>query len=172
MKTKLIKNVEYSNGKEIYYSLITNDECIGTTHDVFNKEMKDNNEDVFFHKLSLKNCDLLFGVIDVELMADFYGASVKGSLDFKFGANKGFEDGFNKAMELNKDKLFTREDMINFAEYCKGDLMKTRDLFNEYQSIQQPAEIDVEIESRIAIDGHTILGYELDENGCLILKRK
>jgi hypothetical protein len=44
---------------------------------------------------------------------------------------------------------------------------------NEFiQSLQQPTEIDVMIEDKIALDGHTILGYELDENGCLILKRK
>jgi hypothetical protein len=27
------------------------------------------------------------------------------------------------------------------------------------------------IEDKIALDGHTILGYELDSEGCLILKK-
>jgi hypothetical protein len=132
-------------------------------------------------KLSKQNCDEIFGVVDVELMADFYGASVKGSLDFKFGANKGFEDGFNKAMELNKDKVFTVEDMrtamlnaIEMTDFQKEQFRKDNDYhiaLDIIQSLQQPTEIEVEIESKIAIDGHTILGYELDSEGQLILKK-
>jgi hypothetical protein len=132
-------------------------------------------------KLSKQNCDEIFGVVDAELMADFYGASVKGSLDFKFGANKGFEDGFNKAMELNKDKVFTVEDMrtamlnaIEMTDFQKEQFRKDNDYhiaLDIIQSLQQPTEIEVEIESKIAIDGHTILGYELDSEGQLILKK-
>jgi hypothetical protein len=122
------------------------------------------------HKLSKQNCDSLFGVVDVEKLADFYGASVKGSLDFKFGANKGFEDGFNKAMELNR---FTLEDIKRAISFGQGmDLWKEEEQIDKFiQSLQQPTEIDVEIESKIAINGHTILGYELDSEGCLILKK-
>jgi hypothetical protein len=108
------------------------------------------------YKLSLKNCDEIFGVVDVELMADFYGASVKGSLDFKFGANKGFEDGFNKAMKLNKDKLFTLKELkyycTRFAHKCRLNGVVTNndsiELFdNSFKTdyLQQPTEIDVEI---------------------------
>ena len=123
------------------------------------------------YKLSKQNCDEIFGVIDVELMADFYGASVKGSLDFKFGANKGFEDGFNKAMELNKDKVFTKEDMIWARDSGYTNFMTEEMFFDKLDMHnQQPTEIEVEIESKIALDGHAILGYELDSDGCLILK--
>jgi hypothetical protein len=145
-------------------------------------------------KLSKQNCDEIFGIIDVELMADFYGASVKGSLDFKFGANKGFEDGFNKAMGLNKDKLFTVEDMqklmyatIDLLEQDEGVPLK---FFKEFlQSLQQPTEIDVEIEIEYIgeCNGNNGDGCfqdspvhncgcfqrisKLDSNRCLILKK-
>jgi hypothetical protein len=85
-------------------------------------------------RLSLKNCDSLFGV-----------------------------------------KVFTLEDVILIAEYVRVASQstpneRTKKLVDEYLSTQ-PTEIEVEIESKIAIDGHTILGYELDSEGCLILKK-
>jgi len=45
--------------------------------------------------------------------------------------------GFRAGAEWQQERMYSAEDMINFAEYCKGDLMKTKDLFNEYQSLQQ-----------------------------------
>ena len=136
--------------------------------------------------LSKQNCDEIFGVVDVELMADFYGASVKGSLDFKFGANKGFEDGFNKAMELNKDKVFTLNDMrtamlnaIEMTDFQKEQFRKDNDYhiaLDIIQSLQQPTEINVVIvtEDSIGIgDKYTPEPKPLlDSEGCLILKRK
>jgi hypothetical protein len=131
--------------------------------------------------LSKQNCDEIFGVVDVELMADFYGSKAKGNVDFKLGSAQGFEDGFNKAMELNNDKLFTVEDMrtamlnaIEMTDFQKEQFRKDNDYhiaLDIIQSLQQPIEIEVEIESKIAIDGHTIFGYELDSEGCLILKK-
>jgi hypothetical protein len=62
------------------------------------------------HKLSKQNCDSLFGVIDVEKLADDYFKSTNENsvlwrrIDFK--------EGFKKAMALNKDKMFPRENMI------------------------------------------------------------
>ena len=84
-----------------------------------------------------------------------------------------FTLGFLSALEILGDKKFSEEDMINFAEYCKGDLMKTKDLFNEYQSLQQ-TEWDVEIEQELiqsSIEGEAIWKLKLDKDGCLILKR-
>jgi hypothetical protein len=142
------------------------------------------NPSIVGYKLSKQNCDEIFGVVDVENLAN-------NSFDKKFNKDSeqlglydvGFIDGFNKAMELNQRKLFTLEDMINFAEYCKGDLMKTKDLFNEYQSIQQPTEINVEIVTEsmnideIREQGKGFLNAnlnkpKLDDKGRLILKRK
>jgi hypothetical protein len=83
-----------------------------------------------------------------------------------------YVEGFNKAMELNKDKVFTLEDMRK-AYYVGYEDGKSGATFFQklIQSIQQPIEIDVVIEDKIALDGHTILGYELDSEGCLILKK-
>jgi hypothetical protein len=131
-------------------------------------------------KLSKQNCDEIFGVVDVELMADFYGASVKGSLDFKFGANKGFEDGFNKAMELNKDKVFTLEEVHKLLRLVhilpNFELEQFEDENNVLQidtfishHIQQPTEIEVEIE---LICPHPLdtykcgMQYGCDGDGC------
>ena len=138
MKAKLYKVLDQ-------YHLYNGDKAIATTI-VGNPMLLPN--------LSKQNCDEIFGVVDVELMADFYGASVKGSLDFKFGANKGFEDGFNKAMKLNKDKLFTLEDVKKVIKLSREkDEYKFDGKDCEYkfqdkeiiQSLQQPTEMDVEI---------------------------
>jgi len=166
MEAKLIKKVDSHNGNEIYYSLIIKEKCIGTTHNLFNKEMKENNGDVFLNKLSLKNCDSLFGVVDVEKLAE--------KLSPNSSWKHGFIKGFNKAMELN-NKVFTLEDVILIAEYVRVASQSTpneraKNLVDEYLSTQ-PIEIEVEIESKIALDGHTILGYELDSEGQLILKK-
>ena len=65
-------------------------------------------------KLSKQKCDEIFGVVDVEKLAEEYknkkGAIPTTELEdeiFKLG----FKDGFNKAIELNKDRAFTVEDM-------------------------------------------------------------
>jgi hypothetical protein len=138
LKAKLYKVLDQ-------YHLYNGDKAIATTI-VGNPMLLPN--------LSKQNCDEIFGVVDVELMADFYGASVKGSLDFKFGANKGFEDGFNKAMKLNKDKLFTLEDVKKVIKLSREkDEYKFDGKDCEYkfqdkeiiQSLQQPTEMDVEI---------------------------
>jgi hypothetical protein len=91
-------------------------------------------------------------------------------------------------MELNKDKLFTLEDMMN----CWNKALKFQDhkqTFGEYiQSIQQPTEIEVEIEMicphpmdtyrcglQYGCDGdgcnHPNQIPYLDSEGCLILKK-
>ena len=125
------------------------------------------------HKLSKQNCDSLFGVIDVEKLADDYFKSTNENsvlwrrIDFK--------EGFKKAMALNKDKMFTLEDVEEAFAYGQLNQVHNQKYFSGsktyIQSLQQPTEIDVEIESKIAIDGHTIFGYELDSEGCLILKK-
>jgi hypothetical protein len=116
--------------------------------------------------LSKKNCDSIFGVVDVDSMIKDIETNCEKT-------KEGYILGFQMAMALNKDKLFTEEDMINFAEYCKGDLMKTKDLFNEYQSIQQLTEINVVIVMRPAslVYKSNLVIEELDSEGCLILKK-
>jgi hypothetical protein len=127
-------------------------------------------------KLSKQNCDEIFGVVDLEdlaIQSDFKNGSVDG-ISFKLG--------FNKAMELNKDKVFTLEDVRK--AFNKGYLMKfnpsdeyTETLTGLVQSLQQPTEIEVEIvtttrmeNGKSGIDTPTIKP-KLDSEGCLILKK-
>jgi hypothetical protein len=105
-------------------------------------------------KLSKQNCDKIFEVVDVEKLSEkFVGLMNKNTI-------KGYKAGFNKAMELNKDKLFTLEDMVN----CWNKALKFqehRQTLGEFiQSLQQPTEIEV-----------TYNPDEKDSDGCLILKK-
>jgi len=157
-----------------------------------------------YKKLSKQNCDEIFGVIDVEKLADEY-KNKKGSIPttelegeiFKLG----FKDGFNKAMELNKDKVFTLEDMkrafkVGFSNGFASDIIsmhrlpeEKEKLFNEFiQSLQQPTEVEIEMEK--VVDETKVIGVvkgvkgsgdkittyksvpKLDSSGCLILTKK
>jgi hypothetical protein len=136
-------------------------------------------------KLSKQNCYEIFGVVDVEKLAIEYDLYEK--INF-VGQTRAYKAGFQKAMELNKDKLFTLEDMMN----CWNKALKFQDhkqTFGEYiQSIQQPTEIEVEIEMQCphpmdtyrcglqyGCDGdgcnHPNQIPYLDSEGCLILKK-
>jgi hypothetical protein len=181
MKGILIKKKDHYNNKEIYYSLIINDECIGTTHNVFNKEMKDNNENVVFNKLSKKNCDEIFVIVNIEKLAEEYS-------DKEYGGGQspsyfsGFSDGFNKAMELNKDKVFTLEDIKKaYIQGKHGGKTQAYVEFDDYiQSLQQPNEIEVEIEMECCgnysppcnINCEYGCKPKLDSSGCIILTKK
>jgi hypothetical protein len=133
-------------------------------------------------KLSQSNCDEIFGVVDVEKLA--YDSSQEYLIKpiespiFTFG----YEQGFNKAMELNKDKLFTLEDMQKAFELGHNGAADTYMLEKNEQEfeklIQQPTEIEVEIEMEDIIQlkkragGLTNMGKpKLDSNGNLILRK-
>jgi len=132
------------------------------------------------YKLSKQNCDEIFGVIDVEKLADELKVGISYK-EYDHLIKRGIIVGFNKAMELNKDKLFTLEDMMN----CWNKALKFQEhkqTFGEYiQSLQQPTEIDVEIEMECLdpnCDGIDKKGVcipgdkpKLDSEGCLILKK-
>jgi hypothetical protein len=129
--------------------------------------------------LSKQNCDEIFGVVDVEKFAkecsiDWEGEVMEHCCSI-------YKEGFNKAMELNKDKLFTIKEVVELCkillsnpfEKCGKTYQELTD--NYIQFLQQPIEIEVEIEIEF-------LGFEmesgvkmeepkLDLEGCLILKR-
>ena len=120
-------------------------------------------------KLSKQNCDSLFGVVDVDKLAN--EESYKAFRQTVW--INGFKEGFIKAMEFNKDKLFTMEQMnraihLACSEYS-GNIID--------EVTQQPTEIDVVIEH---YDfellgkpmGRRVFKPNLDSEGCLILKRK
>jgi len=187
MKGKLYKMVEG-------YILSITDDGIDDPYGITNPKLA---EDYGWKLLSISNCDDIFGVVDVEkLKSDYIENQLKG-LDkegyekyFSFAEEdaKTFIEGFNKAMELNKDKVFTLEDMKLMFEfgYRKNNLIETtfESALNFIQSLQQPIEIEVEIImspcyydtslggfSTSYTEGKPIEEPKLDKNGCLILKK-
>jgi hypothetical protein len=141
-------------------------------------------------KLSKQNCDEIFGAVDVEKLAEENTEEFIEVFDYNDGrgnicrfnnshqVQESYIKGFNKAMELNKDKKFTEVDMIKFAD-AVYKLRKENQVFEGMpellQSLQQPIEIEVEIEmDRIPADlapGGWDVFPKLDSHGCIILKR-
>jgi hypothetical protein len=143
MEAKLIKKVEYSNDKEIYYSLIANDKCIGTTHNVFNKEMKDNNENVVFNKLSKQNCDEIFEVKQWD----------RTCLDCN--------EGFNFEQMISNHKCCPYCEGVNYAcvFYEQPTEVEVMIVMEEVQEIYRDGTVKWE------------RCPKLDSEGCLILKK-
>jgi len=179
------------------YKLYSHDSCIATTQESPHK------------RLSKQNCDTIFGATDVNELANQNAKKdlFNGGYDGLINAHQqmlievSYINGFKKAMELNKDKLFTVEDMKKAIEIAKNSMCVDND--GEYcystkanneiiQSLQQPTEIEIEIEMenygycegcRKAGMWHCAhadtCGYaetrerpKLDANDCLILKKK
>jgi len=168
MKGKLIKT-----GND-YLLKDTNGEVVAITNGVTEGK-----------KLSKQNCDEIFGVVDVEKLAEENSHKhydVK-TTDWHCNYN-GFFSGFQKAMEMNKDKVFTLSDMKR-AFNCGRDL-ESIDRFEDWRTFThfinslQSTEIDVEVEMDDIWDGldstrifpkeETSFPF-LDPNGCLILKK-
>jgi hypothetical protein len=151
-----------------------------------------------FSKLSKQNCDEIFGVFDVEKLAEDFAKNNSIYPTAQDDTEYGFKQGFNKAIELNKDKVFTAEDMreaILFGlgamyGYKEGREGETEYQINKFiQSLQQPTEIEVEIEMEKIVDETKVIGAvkgvkgsgdkittyksvpKLDSEGCLILKQ-
>jgi hypothetical protein len=132
-------------------------------------------------KLSKQNCDEIFGVTDVEKIADRH---TFGQRNHEW---KAYVEGFNKAMELNKDKMFTLEQMHKAIRLACSDY--SGNIIDEVT--QQPSEIEVEIEMEwittktfcdtcnkvmypdYRCEDKTCFNWQpkLDSSGCLILKR-
>jgi hypothetical protein len=178
MKAKLIKQ-----GNEYFLRSLIKD--IPSSINVYHKISETEGEFGFGEhsgKLSKQNCDEIFGVVDVEKLAEEeipYSSSTTINVQ-----RMRFIHGFNKAMELNKDKLFTVEDMkkaiehganLGLAEDIGNSFQWSKKQNNYIQSLQQPTEIDVEIVmDKIPADlapGGWDEFPKLDANGCLILKR-
>jgi hypothetical protein len=179
MKGKLFKMVEG-------YILSVTDDGIDDPYGITNPKLA---EDYGWKLLSISNCDEIFGVVDVDKLA--MGYELYEKINF-VGQTRAYIAGFNKAMELNKDKVFTLEDMNNamdwmITQYFEFNEQPTTGRRDEYlKSLQQPTEMDVEIvyerdcySSAGRCDKSTMSQciictpvYPLeDENGCLILKR-
>ncbi len=145
-------------------------------------------------KLSIKNCNEIFlsSVVDVERLAEYSVQEVKESnADFYLRDvyKEFFIEGFNKAMELNKDKVFTLGQLITAMDMARvmvdGKYANSGEYI--YNFIQQPTEIEVEIIMKNSRTGNIVkhdsdLEWDedglcdraipkLDSEGCLILKK-
>lgn len=126
------------------------------------------------YKLSKQNCDEIFGVVDVEKLAMGYDLYEK--INF-VGQTRAYIAGFNKAMELNKDKLFTYNQMVSAITESSISLRLPSLIIQDLQS----TEIEVEIEMEcldINCDGVNRKGIcipgdkpKMDSEGNLILKK-
>jgi hypothetical protein len=142
-------------------------------------------------KLSKENCDEIFGVVDVNSQVEDIVKTIcpddRGK-DVIYGT--GMAVGiqcFNKAMELNKDKVFTEDDVnLAFVLGKNNDESRINKLIN---SRLQPTEIEVEIEIKRVVDETKVIGVvkgikgsgdkittyksspKLDADGCLILRK-
>jgi hypothetical protein len=175
MKAKLIKSED---------SYILKD---GLNHvlGIDDKKLKDRLECPYL--LSKQNCDEIFGVVDVEKLVDDSlkeSPFIESSLDYIFG----YKDAYNKAMELNKDKVFTLKQAVEMAKILISNPYEKsgktpQELVDAYiQSLQQPTEMDVEIEMQCldpTCDGINRKGIcipgdkpKLDSEGCIILTKK
>lgn len=137
-------------------------------------------------KLSKQNCDEIFGVVDVDKLAEEWYEGNGKSIYTDYNTMPSFIEGFNKAIELNKDKVFTESDIRKAIEYGIQSALQAIPGVTSTQSIlenfiQQPTEIEVEIEMEEEFifdpamgisQGNYITNKKLDENGCLILTKK
>jgi hypothetical protein len=140
------------------------------------------------NKLSVKNCIDIKNGYDLDKLAyDFakYHSIYPTAQD---DTEYGFKNGFSKAIKLNKDKVFTLEDVkqviFNFANYDRKTISELDRMDMAVSSIQQPTEIDVEIKMEPCFYDQSLGGFstsytedkpkeqpKLDKDGCLILKK-
>jgi hypothetical protein len=167
MKAKLIKH-------KFGYNLVdTNGEFIATSKDEYSNGIN------LKYWLSKENCDEIFGVVDVEKLAEDFAKNYSIYPTAQDDTEYGFKNGFNKAMEFNKEKLFTEDDVnLAFVLGKNNDESRINKLIN---SRLQPTEIEVEIEMecKIGCDNFIFNGdksiccgnkiKKLDSNGNLIL---
>jgi hypothetical protein len=133
-------------------------------------------KDYELQKLSIENCNLIFGIFDVEKLAHEFSHNLRGRSVY---AIIGFDAGFNKALELNKAKEFTLEQVIEAMSLYKRNEFAMSKVLS--MVLEQPKEVAVEIEMESMnideireqgkgfLNGNT-MKPKLDENGCLILK--
>jgi hypothetical protein len=169
--------------KEHFYVLKVGGEIVGTD----NKDLADMYGNVTL--LSKYNCDMIFGVVstDVDKLAVDYCQKAKNiDMPYANGLYYGFLAGFKANDELNKEKLFTLDDMRKMYDMSCGniglggcaDQTENDERFNEQLDLIE-TEIEVEVEMEIINDGldesaQPSFGrkQKLDADGCLILIKK
>jgi hypothetical protein len=167
MKTKLLKT------EKGHYVLI--DDTKGTYDNGF--LIGSSRRDTDANKLSIKNCESIERGYDLDELAMGYDLYEK--INF-VGQMRAYKVGLQKSIELNKNKLFTLEDMMN----CWNKALKFQDhkeTLGEYITSLQQTEWDVEIVEECldpTCDGVNRKGEcittgkpKLDSDGCLMLKK-
>jgi hypothetical protein len=138
--------------------------------------------------LTKQNCDEIFGAVDVDKLAEDFAKYHSIYPTAQDDTEYGFKNGFNKAIEINKDKVFTLSDMKR-AFNCGRDL-ESIDRFEDWRTFThfinslQPTEIEVEIKTEPCFYDQSLGGFstsytedkpkeqpKLDSDGCLILKK-
>ena len=147
-------------------------------------------------KLSIANCEAIANGYDLdELAGEYANKELIVELTSKagnfYGFSSSFKEGFQKALEILGDKKFSEKQMYEFADYSWKYSPRTHPEYDE-NLIKQQTEWDVEIEMEKCgyCEGCNKVGMlhcahadscgypieterpKLDENGCLILKRK
>jgi hypothetical protein len=184
MKAKLIKQ-----GNEYFLRSLIKD--IPSSINVYHKINETEGEFGFGEhsgKLSKQNCDEIFGVVDVEKLAEKeYPNGIDGTDRSSEIYRRIYIEGFNKAIELNKDKLFTVEDIEKAYGAGMQFIGEDKGSYGEFIQSLQPTEIEVEIEmepeyirmggvkgvkgSSTKLSNPAYGCKKTDENGCLILKK-
>jgi hypothetical protein len=193
MGLKLVKTMD--DGWPVYTLRREDNRRIATTRWPFDEPslMIAKGAGIELQELSHENCDELFGIFDVEKLAEEWVFNENGhkwsNNDDSAGDNYGsYKTGFNKALQLTATKVFTMKDMMD----CWNTALKFQEnqvTLGEFIQSLRPKEIEVEIEMVKVVDktkvvgavkgvkgsGHKIKTYKsvpkLDEKGCLILKK-
>jgi hypothetical protein len=152
-----------------------------------------------FYKISHKNCDAIVNGYDLDKLSEKACSSLmiykddtdgipKKSLEYSLAR---YKQGFNKALILKKDKMFTLEDMqkaiafgFDYEGLSEKEISEKYNFkiesYNSYSSDSEkfinslyPREWDVEILTDICGDKvYAVPEYVLDADGCIILTLK
>lgn len=134
-------------------------------------------KDYELQKLSIENCNLIFGIFDVEKLAEDFAKNHSIYPSAKDDTEYGFKNGFNKALELNKDKKFSLEQVIEaMSLYKRNEFAMSKVLV---MVLEEPQDIEVEIEMAEVESYKDKMGNlrtektfpRVDKNGCLIIKK-
>lgn len=159
----------------IYTLTDENGKMIACSDEDFQKDYK-------VDKLCVDNCDSIERKFDLDNEAIAYAGDggrycdPHGFSDKQIGLLQGYIDGFEKALELNKDKIFTIEDMMN----CWNESLNFQSNKISFGSFIQSLKKNVwsvEIEMEFVGRGKHGIGSEVnhytpkrDADKCLILK--
>lgn len=152
-----IENYYFNNHtKEIY--LETNPKRLEVTNKELNKEIRFKIiASTFIPQLpniDFNNLEEEFDIVDVEKLAKEANGYLPYARDTKGVAfNEGFIEGFNKCLELNKDKLLTLDDISNFRKILEDGVFSNMSCssaiveFDKFIKSLQKTERDIKIET-------------------------